>query len=177
MCVCLSVLYLSAIAASLRSTVRQWSKWHTWWCPRWRRSELCNLVVHFGNSYGMFRILSEWIRQEEENNTCKIAIIILSVVLVSRGKGIIINIASSAGISPTPLLSVYSGSKSFVRFFSSALQYEYKDTKIIVQVRRDRVGAFVKKPCYSLLLFPLVCDAFLCCNRAVRHSQAHVVSA
>ncbi|XP_076471659.1 very-long-chain 3-oxoacyl-CoA reductase-B-like [Babylonia areolata] len=60
-----------------------------------------------------------------------------SVVLpgmVAKKRGVIINIASAAGHTPTPLLALYSGTKSFVDFFSRALQQEYGPKGITVQV-------------------------------------------
>ena len=32
-------------------------------------------------------------------------------ILIFRGRGLIINVASAAGLTPTPLLSMYSGTK------------------------------------------------------------------
>ena len=51
-----------------------------------------------------------------------------------RGKGIIINLSSTVSLVPSPLLNIYAATKIFVNYFSSALQYEYGDTGIIVQV-------------------------------------------
>ncbi|XP_015787006.1 inactive hydroxysteroid dehydrogenase-like protein 1 [Tetranychus urticae] len=53
--------------------------------------------------------------------------------MVSREKGVIVNISSIAGYNPLPLMSAYSASKAFVDYFSRSLQYEYKDKGIIVQ--------------------------------------------
>uniref|UniRef100_A0A8C5UIE2 3-ketoacyl-CoA reductase n=1 Tax=Malurus cyaneus samueli TaxID=2593467 RepID=A0A8C5UIE2_9PASS len=54
-----------------------------------------------------------------------------SSVLLS--KGIILNIASAAGMYPTPLLTLYSATKAFVDYFSRGLHAEYKSKGIIVQ--------------------------------------------
>ncbi|KAK7098914.1 very-long-chain 3-oxoacyl-CoA reductase-like [Littorina saxatilis] len=54
--------------------------------------------------------------------------------MVAKKKGVIINISSAAGKKPTPLLSLYSGTKSFVDFFSRSLQHEYGPKGITVQV-------------------------------------------
>nr|AFV95595.1 17-beta-hydroxysteroid dehydrogenase type 12 [Nucella lapillus] len=54
--------------------------------------------------------------------------------MVSKKRGVIINIASAAGNRPTPLLTLYSATKSFVDFFSRALQHEYGPKGITVQV-------------------------------------------
>lgn len=48
-------------------------------------------------------------------------------------KGAIINLSSFAGSIPTPLLSVYSGAKAYVDYFSVALAHEYKKDGIDVQ--------------------------------------------
>ncbi|KAK3738848.1 hypothetical protein QZH41_015062, partial [Actinostola sp. cb2023] len=53
--------------------------------------------------------------------------------MVSRRKGVVMNVSSRAGLEPMPLLSVYSSSKAFVDFFSECLAAEYADKGIIVQ--------------------------------------------
>uniref|UniRef100_A0A8C5UG10 3-ketoacyl-CoA reductase n=1 Tax=Malurus cyaneus samueli TaxID=2593467 RepID=A0A8C5UG10_9PASS len=59
---------------------------------------------------------------------------IMSVCEVSyQSKGIILNIASAAGMYPTPLLTLYSATKAFVDYFSRGLHAEYKSKGIIVQ--------------------------------------------
>ncbi|XP_020014489.1 17-beta-hydroxysteroid dehydrogenase type 3 isoform X2 [Castor canadensis] len=52
----------------------------------------------------------------------------------SRQKGLILNISSGIALCPWPLYSLYSASKAFVRMFSKALQVEYKEKGIIIQV-------------------------------------------
>ncbi|XP_019665700.1 testosterone 17-beta-dehydrogenase 3 isoform X3 [Ailuropoda melanoleuca] len=52
----------------------------------------------------------------------------------SRQKGLILNISSGVAIFPWPLYSMYSASKAFVCTFSKALQAEYKQKGIIIQV-------------------------------------------
>nr|AGT97388.1 17 beta-hydroxysteroid dehydrogenase 12 [Mytilus galloprovincialis] len=59
-----------------------------------------------------------------------------SVVLpemVSRSRGVVINVASASGVNPCPLLTVYSASKAFVHYFSLCLEREYRDRGITVQ--------------------------------------------
>ncbi|XP_031793556.1 testosterone 17-beta-dehydrogenase 3 isoform X2 [Sarcophilus harrisii] len=51
-----------------------------------------------------------------------------------RRKGLILNISSGAGRFPCPLYSLYSSTKAFVCTFSKALQAEYKEKGIIIQV-------------------------------------------
>ncbi|KFP33400.1 Estradiol 17-beta-dehydrogenase 12, partial [Colius striatus] len=53
--------------------------------------------------------------------------------MLERSKGVILNIASFAGMNPSPLLTIYSATKAFVDFFSQGLQAEYKSKGIIVQ--------------------------------------------
>ncbi len=50
--------------------------------------------------------------------------------MVARKRGYILNVASTAGMQPTPLLSVYGATKAFVLSFSQALSAEYKDKNI-----------------------------------------------
>ncbi|NWV85238.1 DHB12 reductase, partial [Dasyornis broadbenti] len=65
-------------------------------------------------------------------SVCKMTRLVLPSML-ERSKGIILNIASAAGTSPTPLLTLYSATKAFVDFFSQGLHAEYKSKGIIVQ--------------------------------------------
>lgn len=49
-------------------------------------------------------------------------------------RGVIINIASASALLPTPLVAVYSATKAYVDFLSQALNAEYSDYGITVQV-------------------------------------------
>ncbi|RVE71366.1 hypothetical protein OJAV_G00050950 [Oryzias javanicus] len=53
--------------------------------------------------------------------------------MVSRAKGVILNISSASGMYPVPLLTVYSATKAFMDFFSRGLQEEYRRQGIIIQ--------------------------------------------
>ncbi|XP_065901233.1 very-long-chain 3-oxoacyl-CoA reductase-like [Dysidea avara] len=53
--------------------------------------------------------------------------------MVEKKKGIVVNMSSAGALSPSPLMNVYSASKIFMDYFSSALHYEYSDKGIIVQ--------------------------------------------
>ncbi|XP_052801662.1 very-long-chain 3-oxoacyl-CoA reductase-like isoform X2 [Mya arenaria] len=53
--------------------------------------------------------------------------------MLKKKKGVVINIASASGVIPTPLLSVYSACKVYVRYLSECLNYEYVDKGINVQ--------------------------------------------
>jgi len=53
--------------------------------------------------------------------------------MVERKSGVVINISSLSGLMATPLLSVYSASKSYVDIFSRGLCEEYKNKGITIQ--------------------------------------------
>lgn len=54
-------------------------------------------------------------------------------LMVSKRKGLVINMSSIAGYRPLSLMGVYSASKKFVDYFSETLQVEYKAHNIDVQ--------------------------------------------
>lgn len=54
--------------------------------------------------------------------------------MMHRRRGIVINIASSAGYVPIPYMTAYSASKAFVLSFSLALGYELRGTGVECQV-------------------------------------------
>ncbi len=53
--------------------------------------------------------------------------------MLNKKKGAIVNIASAAGVSTSPLLSQYGAAKSYVTMFSRALNAELKEKGIHVQ--------------------------------------------
>ncbi|KAM9313328.1 very-long-chain 3-oxoacyl-CoA reductase-B-like [Gastrophryne carolinensis] len=53
--------------------------------------------------------------------------------MISRKKGLIINMSSEAGSRPYPYMTIYSATKGFVDYFSRALHTEYQSKGIIVQ--------------------------------------------
>ncbi|TFK00008.1 T-box transcription factor TBX10 [Platysternon megacephalum] len=53
--------------------------------------------------------------------------------MLTRKKGIIINLSSEMGRHPQPLITVYSATKRFVDFFSRGLEAEYRSQGILVQ--------------------------------------------
>ncbi|XP_075045007.1 inactive hydroxysteroid dehydrogenase-like protein 1 isoform X2 [Mixophyes fleayi] len=64
------------------------------------------------------------------------AVMMVYVVLpgmVQRRRGAIINVASVVGRRPTPAMTVYAASKSFLDHFTRALQYEYSSKGIFIQ--------------------------------------------
>ncbi|XP_053416635.1 17-beta-hydroxysteroid dehydrogenase type 3 [Nycticebus coucang] len=52
----------------------------------------------------------------------------------SRRRGLVLNISSGVALFPWPLYTLYSASKAFMCMFSKALQVEYKEKGIIIQV-------------------------------------------
>lgn len=53
--------------------------------------------------------------------------------MVSKKKGVIVNLSSASGMKPTPLLGVYAAAKAYVDYFSVCMQKEYESKGIIVQ--------------------------------------------
>jgi len=54
--------------------------------------------------------------------------------MVSRDKGKILQLASTASLAPLPLMAVYSGTKAFVYAFSNALINELKDSNVSMTI-------------------------------------------
>ncbi|KAJ3128059.1 hypothetical protein HK098_005271 [Nowakowskiella sp. JEL0407] len=54
--------------------------------------------------------------------------------MIGRKKGLILNVGSATGVYPTGLLSVYSGSKAFLQFWSQALATEVKGSGVHVEL-------------------------------------------
>lgn len=52
--------------------------------------------------------------------------------MVARGKGYVLNIASTAAYQPTPLYTTYAAAKAFVLSFSAALAFELRDSGVSV---------------------------------------------
>lgn len=52
--------------------------------------------------------------------------------MVARGRGTIINVASTAAFQPVPYMATYAASKSFVLDFSEAVSYEVKSSGVTV---------------------------------------------
>jgi len=53
--------------------------------------------------------------------------------MIARKNGLVINVSSISGISPTPLLAVYSGTKAFVTYFSQCLGTELAESNVLVE--------------------------------------------
>jgi len=53
--------------------------------------------------------------------------------MCTRNNGAIINISSGSAVQPTPLMTAYSATKSFVDSFTDALEYEYSSFNVTMQ--------------------------------------------
>ncbi len=53
--------------------------------------------------------------------------------MIERQKGLIINVSSITSLVPTPLITIYGSTKSFVTKFSDDLRLEYKQNGITIQ--------------------------------------------
>lgn len=67
------------------------------------------------------------------NATLKVTKIVLPG-MISRKRGLILNVGSFAALIPSPLLAVYSGSKAFLSTWSQALGSELKGTGVHVEL-------------------------------------------
>lgn len=67
---------------------------------------------------------------------CTAATLLTHIVLpklLEKGMGAIINISSASAFYPTPLIGVYSATKSYLDFFTRSLQEEYAHSGVIFQ--------------------------------------------
>jgi short-subunit dehydrogenase len=108
--------------------------------------------------YGPFETLP---RQEEMLDVnikapVSIAMKYVSVLKEAKKRGILLNISSAAGYFAFPYFATYSASKTFLRYFSEAINFELKGSGICVLVsmlgqvdtpfrERASLGAFSKK--------------------------------
>lgn len=72
-------------------------------------------------------------------------------VMLEQGKGVIINIASSSGITPTPLVSVYAAAKAGVIQVTKAMAIEYGSENIRVNCI---CPGFIETPMTSIIIPP-----------------------
>jgi short-subunit dehydrogenase len=84
--------------------------------------------------------------------------------MVGRGRGRIMNVASTAAFQPGPLMSVYYGSKAYVLHFSEGLAEELRDTGVTVTAlcpgpTRTEFQARAQMEDSGLLQGPLLMDA------------------
>ncbi|XP_063786869.1 very-long-chain 3-oxoacyl-CoA reductase-B-like isoform X2 [Pseudophryne corroboree] len=97
-----------------------------------------NVGMVYGNSVSKFLDVPDVNQSLTNIINCNILTVVHMTRLVlpqmvSRKKGLIINISSEAGYSPLPLVTVYSATKAFVDFFSRGVHAEYKSDGITVQ--------------------------------------------
>ncbi|NXF29214.1 HSDL1 protein, partial [Nyctibius bracteatus] len=69
--------------------------------------------------------------------------------MVEKKKGAIVNISSASCCQPTPMLTMYGASKTYLDYFSRALHYEYASKGIFVQSLTPSVIATKKVACGS----------------------------
>uniref|UniRef100_A0A1L1RTH3 Hydroxysteroid 17-beta dehydrogenase 3 n=1 Tax=Gallus gallus TaxID=9031 RepID=A0A1L1RTH3_CHICK len=71
---------------------------------------------------------------DENLVNCNIISVTKVCTVCVKSKGLILNLSSGLGTFPCPLYTIYSASKAFICTFSKALQAEYKEKGIIIQV-------------------------------------------
>ena len=67
--------------------------------------------------------------------------------MLERKKGVVLSVSSFAGVLPSALLAVYSGSKAYVDFFMRSLSYEYRTKGLVFEAHTPAlvVSGQVKK--------------------------------
>ncbi len=67
--------------------------------------------------------------------------------MIKSGSGKILNVSSIASFTPTPFCSTYAASKTYVKYFSQALDYELRDKNISVSTlcSPDFLSGFQKR--------------------------------
>ena len=103
------------------------------------KTENINIDILVNNAgfgaYGFFKDIA-WNRMEEMIQLNIIALAELTHLflpeMVKRNSGKILNVASTAGFQPGPLMAVYYASKAFVLSFSEAVANELNNTNITV---------------------------------------------
>ncbi|KAK6510798.1 hypothetical protein TWF506_009893 [Arthrobotrys conoides] len=98
------------------------------------------LVNNVGKSYDMptqFLITDETLIQDIITVNCTATLRVTKAVvpgMVARKRGLILTMGSFAGLTPTPLLAAYSGSKAFLTSWSAALACELQPHGIHVDL-------------------------------------------
>jgi short-subunit dehydrogenase len=86
-----------------------------------------------GSTFGRFEAADVGAEQALVRLNCESVVALTGRVLpdlVARGRGIVLNVASSAGMQPTPGWSVYGASKAFVLAFSEGLYDELRGSGV-----------------------------------------------
>ena len=95
------------------------------------------LINNAGNgSYGHFSMHS-WLEYSSTIQLNAVSLVELSFLFSNHMKSqqnqcYIANVASVAAFQPVPMFTVYAATKGFVRFFSEAMRYEFKESNISV---------------------------------------------
>jgi len=107
------------------------------------RGQERNIGILVNNAGVMFESPNRFLDQSEDMTMQHVKVNMAGVLMmtravlpgmISRRRGLIINMSSIAGFKPLPLMGVYSASKKFVEYFSQTLEYEYgKSHNIHVQ--------------------------------------------
>lgn len=86
--------------------------------------------------YGMFATETDWEREKAMIHLNILALTQMTKLflkdMTDRNEGKILNLASLLSITPSPLMSVYAGTKAYVYNFTQSLINELKDTNITV---------------------------------------------
>jgi 17beta-estradiol 17-dehydrogenase / very-long-chain 3-oxoacyl-CoA reductase len=97
------------------------------------------LINNAGVSYDMPAFLHELdskrLKEIVDLNITALTMVTQIVIrsMVTKKKGLILNISSISSVIPAPLLSVYGASKSYVNHFSQNIQFEYANKGIVVE--------------------------------------------
>lgn len=94
-----------------------------------------NAGLHYDHPMQFVKVPLERVSAINEVNMSGMTLMTRSIlpIMISRKKGLIVNISSGAGWKPFSLISLYSASKAFVSHFSSSLSMEVREHNIIVQ--------------------------------------------
>ncbi|KAM6253231.1 inactive hydroxysteroid dehydrogenase-like protein 1 isoform 1-T2 [Porphyrio hochstetteri] len=114
---------------------------------------LVNNVGLFYTYPDYFTNLSEDMLWDMININIASANMMIHIVLpgmVERKKGAIVNVSSASCCQPTPMLTVYGASKTYLDYFSRALHYEYAPKGIFVQSLTPFVIATKMVACSSI---------------------------
>ena len=87
--------------------------------------------------YGRFEAIP-WAKEKQMLDVDVDAVVhltkLLTPAMVARGKGYVLNIASTGAYQPTPLYTSYAAAKAFILSFSHALNFEFRGSGVSVTV-------------------------------------------